>query len=86
MPLDSPYLIALHYTQPWSRAVLENGAILEDGAIFFLIIMCREKWLHLLKWHRLMYHETAPVVEPFWLHFFLGDRSNTRRLKIAPCW
>ena len=33
-------------------AVLENGATLEDGAIFPLIIMLRKKQLHPLRWHR----------------------------------
>ena len=34
-------------------AILENGATLEGGAVFSLIIMFRKKWLYPLKWHRL---------------------------------
>ncbi len=37
-----------------SEAVLENGATLEGGAVFSLIIMFRKKTAPPSKWHRLL--------------------------------
>ena len=43
-------------------AVLENGATLEGGAVSSLD-------------NYVMYHETAPAVEPFWPHFLFSMNS-----------
>ncbi len=62
-------------------AVLANGATLEGGADFFLNnhVLCEnsstfESGAKIVPWVELsyVYHERAPGVDPFWLHFFLS--------------